>query len=566
MTADLTNTILSLYSQGLFQAALDEVKALPPGLADDPRMAIIAGQCLYKLGHAEAAADHYVRAAERLGGEGAQLRKLAYDLYKNMGNREKAVALAEHILQDDPRHLEAALLRRNRLFELAMLDELKLANAAAARAIAAGDEFATSCELPLSALYWCDDESTLARLSNQEKSVISPQIRLARRTTPHVYGDKVRIGYLSGDFTSNHAVMVNLQGVLERHNRNRFEIILYCYTKQAKIDRDNGSRARMGTIKRVADLSTQAASDLIRSDGIDILVDLQGHTQDARIDLVNSGLAPIQVAWLGFPCTGTGIDCDYVIGDPIVTPDSSKPFYHEKLCRLPETYEPNDNINRPLPPPAPRTVLELPEDKFIFASFNNIRKISPQTADAWLSIFREVPDSVMCLLCGQEHVRDNLRAYFTRQGLSADRLIFVPPLAYASHLARVQTVDLVLDSFPYCGHTTTSDCLWAGVPVLALKGRSFASRVSESLLAALDIPELVAPTVEAYIAQALDLARNPSRLLALRERIVANRHTTPLFDTDRFTHHLEDAYRMMVARAKAGLEPDHIDVPARSFL
>jgi len=563
MTVDVTGRIRSLYSQGQFQLALDEAKALPPELADDPVMVVIAGQCLYKLGHAEAAADHYVRAAEHLGGNGAQLRLLAYDLYKNNGRREKAVALAEPILKDDPRHLEAALLCRSRLFEFAMLDDLKRANDAAAEGIAAGDDFAISCEIPLNALYWCDDESLLARLSDQEKSTISPEVRQARRTRPHIYGEKIRVGYLSGDFTSNHAVMVNLQGVLERHDRDRFEIILYCNTTQAKIDRDNGARARMGTIKRIADLSTQAAAELIRGDGVDILIDLQGHTQDARIDLINSGLAPIQVNWLGFPGSGTGIDCDYIIGDRVVTPDSSKPFYHEKFCRLPDTYEPNDNINRPLPPPAPRTALGLPDDKFVFASFNNIRKLSPQTVEAWATIMQAQPDSVMCLLCEPERARGNLRGYFGRQGIAADRLIFVPPLNYAQHLGRVQAVDLVLDSFPYCGHTTTSDCLWAGVPVLALRGRSFASRVSESLLRALDIPELVAPTVEAYIAQALDLARDRSRLATLRARIAANRHTTPLFDTDRFTRHLEDAYAMMVERARAGLEPDHIDVPAR---
>ncbi|MBB4007086.1 O-linked N-acetylglucosamine transferase, SPINDLY family protein [Allorhizobium taibaishanense] len=563
MTVDVTGRIRSLYSQGQFQLALDEAKALPPELADDPVMVVIAGQCLYKLGHAEAAADHYVRAAEHLGGNGAQLRLLAYDLYKNNGRREKAVALAEPILKDNPRHLEAALLCRSRLFEFAMLDELKRDNEAAAKGIAAGDDFAISCEIPLNALYWCDDESLLARLSDQEKSTISPEVRQARRTRPHIYGEKIRVGYLSGDFTSNHAVIVNLQGVLERHDRDRFEIILYCNTTQAKIDRDNGARARMGTIKRIADLSTHAAAELIRGDGVDILIDLQGHTQDARIDLINSGLAPIQVNWLGFPGSGTGIDCDYIIGDRVVTPDSSKPFYHEKFCRLPETYEPNDNINRPLPPPAPRTALGLPDDKFVFASFNNIRKLSPQTAEAWATIMQAQPDSVMCLLCEPERARDNLRGYFGRQGIAADRLIFVPPLNYAQHLGRVQAVDLVLDSFPYCGHTTTSDCLWAGVPVLALRGRSFASRVSESLLRALDIPELVAPTVEDYISQALDLARDRSRLAALRARIAANRHTTPLFDTDRFTRHLEDAYAMMVERARAGLEPDHIDVPAR---
>ncbi|MVA82062.1 glycosyl transferase [Agrobacterium vitis] len=566
MTLDAAEKVTSSYAQGLFQQALDEFDALLPTAKQDPRMVIMAAQCHYRLGHLETAADHYSVAADRVAADGIRLNKVAFELYKKVGHTEKAFASAERILQVEPRDHAAAFFHRHHLFDFLRLDELKAANDAALAAILAGDEFAMSCELPFNILHWCSDESIQARILGEGQPDISPQIRAMRRQKPHVFGDKVRIGYLSNDFSSSHATMILLQGVLERHDRSRFEIILYCYSSRALVESDNGSRARMGMIKQIGDLSDAAASTMIQNDDLDILVDLKGHTKDARIGLVNSGLAPIQVAWLGFPGSGIGIDCDYIISDPIVTPQSSKPFYQEKFCRLPETYQPNDNINRPLPSAVPRAALGLPQDRFILASFNSIKKLSPQTVEAWLRIMTDLPDSLLWILCRNDIAKDNLRTLFARHGLSAKRLIFTPPRSYPYHLARLSAADLVLDSFPCCGHTTTSDCLWAGVPVLALKGQNFASRVSESLLTALGVPELVAETVDDYIAQAQDLARNRNRLQDLRDKIAANRHTMPLFDTERFTRHLEDAYAMMVARARAGLEPDHMDVPARPFL
>ncbi|WEZ85162.1 hypothetical protein P6U16_20435 [Rhizobium sp. 32-5/1] len=353
------------------------------------------------------------------------------------------------------------------------------------------------------------------------------------------------------------------QGVIIRHDPEKFDVTLFCHTEDKVIGTDKGMRKRYGRIVQIGHLSDEKAAQLIRKQGIDILVDLKGHTKRTRIDLINLGPAPIQSAYLGFPGSGTGIDCDYVISDPIVTPDSSKPHYHEKLCRLPESYQANDDTHRTLPHAATRTEAGLPETGIVFASFNAIRKITPAAARLWVKILDAVPDSVLWMMCEDEFARSNFLQYVTDVGLEEDRVIFAKSAPYEQHIARLQAADIGLDTFPYNGHTTTSDKLWAGLPVVTMKGSHFASRVSESLLTALEMPELVAPDAAGYVKLCADLARDPHRLKAIREKLLGKRFTAPLFDTERFTRHLEDAYVRMVERAKAGLEPDHIDIPAR---
>jgi predicted O-linked N-acetylglucosamine transferase (SPINDLY family) len=303
------------------------------------------------------------------------------------------------------------------------------------------------------------------------------------------------------------------------------------------------------------------AAALIRSHGVDILVDLKGHTQGCRPNLVNLGLAPIQAAYLGFPGTGNGIDCDYAISDRVVTPDSSKPHYHEKLCRLPESYQANDSLFRQLPTTKSRAELGLPEDKIVFAFFNATRKITPLTFRLTVEVLRRVENSVLWILFFNDFARGNFLDAIQREGIDPSRIILATKASHDNHIARLQAADIGLDSFPYNGHTTTSDALWAGVPVVTAKGTHFASRVSESLLTALEVPELVAEDHQAYVELATSLALDQNRRGKLREKIAAKRSTAPLFDTVRFTRHLERAYEMMADRARRGLAPDHIDVP-----
>jgi hypothetical protein len=425
-----------------------------------------------------------------------------------------------------------------------------------------GDAAAHDGETPYANLLHCGDER-LNRLAANRPTLgpgHSPMRSAARRSQPHVWGERLRIGYFSNDFSSIHATMRLMREVLERHDRRRFDVTLYCYTPDDLIRRDDGGRAHWGRIVNVGALGDSEIADRMRKDGVDILVDLKGHTGGSRSHVLNHPIAPVHIGWLGYPGSTQMIDLDYVIGDRFVLPDSAKRHYHEKFIRLPDSYQPNDARSRPLPAPLDRPALGLPEDRFLFASFNANRKITLETLRLWAEILRATPESRLWILLETPLIRENFTARMAREGVSAERFIFADNAEYASHLARAGAADLHLDTFPYNGHTTTSDMLWAGVPTLTKKGSNFASRVSESLLNAVGLPDLVAPDDKAFVAMAADFAVDPERLGAIRGRLATARPSAPLFDADRFRRHLEKAYERAAERARQGLPPEHIDL------
>lgn len=434
------------------------------------------------------------------------------------------------------------------------------------REIEAGDLSFLKYEPPYYNLLWCSDEALNRLAWGFDPAVgigpVGPERAQARRKAPHVWGDKLHIGYLSSDFSDHHATMKLLQGVIESHDASRFDITLFCCTPEHLMAKDKGGRYRWGRILRLNGLTDQEAAATIRSENIDILVDLKGHTEGSRSGILNHGAAPVQVAWLGFPGTTAGIDLDYIIGDPHVLPDGSEPHYFEKFCRLPETYQPNDPWHRPRPSGITRNEVGLPEDRFVFASFNANRKISLKTIDLWASILRLTPDSLLWVLCLDEEAQTNIRRKLESAGIEASRVAFCEKVAYEEHINRLPLADLGLDTFPYNGHTTTSEQLWAGLPVLAMDGTNFASRVSKSLLNAIGLPELVTRDPDHYVETAVALYQDRERLAQYRQQLEENRFRMPLFDAERFCRHLERAYEMMADRARQGLEPDHIDVPA----
>nr|WP_280923348.1 hypothetical protein [Rhizobium halophytocola] len=379
---------------------------------------------------------------------------------------------------------------------------------------------------------------------------------------PHHWGEKIRIGYLSNDFWDDHATMRLFQSVLTAHDSARFEVTLFCYTNARFVGFDGGGRADWGRIVRLEKLSDQAAADAIRAAGIDILVDLKGHSADSRSRLMNRPLAPVHVAWLGFPGTGVNVDCDYVIGDPVVLPQTAQAHYREAFCRLPESYQPNDPHRRPLPDPLPRETLGLPADAVVFANFCSPRKNSLESMALWARVLQRCESAVYWMMVDGDAEQASTRRHFASLGIDPARILFAPKMAYHAHLARAQAADACLDTFPYNGHTTTSDMLWAGVPVVTKRGTNFASRVSESLLKAIGLPELVADDAEGFIDLCAALASDRARIAELKQRLAANRMSTPLFDADRFCRHLEQAYGTMTERAKAGLEPQAFDVEA----
>jgi predicted O-linked N-acetylglucosamine transferase (SPINDLY family) len=379
---------------------------------------------------------------------------------------------------------------------------------------------------------------------------------------PHAWGDKIRIGYVSADFWGGHATMKLMQRVLETHDKDRFDITLYCHTPEEHIKMEKGRRDEWGRIVTINHLNHADTAELIRKDGIDILVDLKGYTMGTRNRIFNHMAAPIQVSWLGFPGSTVNVDIDYIIGDHHVLPDTSKPYFHERFCRLPDSYQPNDPVYRPRMEPVTRKDVGLPEDVFVYASFNATRKISLPTIELWSNILKRTKNSVIWIMSGHARTKANILKRFTANGIAPSRVLFMPKIAYQFHVNRMQIADLGLDTFPINGHTTTSEQLWAGLPVLTVKGTNFASRVSESLLNAIGTPDLIAETNQAYEDMAVALCENPERIAAYKQTLVDNRFVKPLFDADRFRHHLESAYVTMVDRAKAGLDPDHFDVPA----
>lgn len=436
-----------------------------------------------------------------------------------------------------------------------------LETALAAR-LANGDLSALEGETAYSNLLRCGDEHLNRSATNNPglTALPSPAASRQRRTRPHAWGDRIRVGYLSNDFWSEHATMRLLQSVLEAHDRARFDITLFCHTPERHTMTDHSHRERWGRVVSILGMTDPQAADIIRRQGIDILVDLKGHTGGSRSNILNQMPAPIQVAWLGFPGSGTNIDCDYVIGDRVVLPDSSRRFYHEKFCRLPESYQPNDPVHRALPPAASRQSLGLPEDRVVLAAFNAPRKISLGVIDRWAEILRRSTRAILWVMIDGALARSNFLAAFEERGIAADRIIFTQSVAYDAHIARLQAADIGLDTFPYNGHTTTSDKLWAGLPVVTFKGSNFASRVSESLLTTLGVPELVAADADAFVDMAVALADNPQEVLRLKSILSRQRLIAPLFDAEQFCRHLESAYGTMVERAKAKLPPEHFDI------
>jgi len=294
----------------------------------------------------------------------------------------------------------------------------------------------------------------------------------------------------------------------------------------------------------VCDLSDHEAAQKIYDGGIDILIDLKGLTGEARTGIPAYRPAPVQVNYLVYPGTSGAAFMDYVLADRIVLPQDQQPFFSEKIVHLPDCYQAND-ATRVVPPAPSRTEAELPENGFVFCCFNNSWKITAPVFDIWMRLLTQTEGSVLWLLDSPAAV--HLRAEAAARGVDAGRLVFAPKLPPDRHLARHRLADLFLDTLPYNAHTTCSDALWAGLPVVTCYGNAFPGRVAASLLKAIDLPELVTVSPEKYEELALELANNPALLQATREKLARNRTTTPLFDSERFRKNIEAAYEAMLA-------------------
>lgn len=485
------------------------------------------------------------------------LRFLNNDAFNEENHRTVKSVLRKFPDRHDLRLYHQMLLR-----DLCDFDAMRANFAPIQAELKKGNEKVIEFDQPMANLSWCGDEK-LNAIARHFTPVLTGREKHRRRSMPHKWsGDRIRIGYLSSDFWQYHATMKLLGDVLARHDRERFEVYLFCHTSEKELELNHIDRSVWGEIVPVGHLPDADAAELIRAREIDILVDLKGHTKGKRSQILNHATAPIHVAWLGFPGSTVNIDLDYIVGDHFVLPESSKPFYHEKFCRMPETYQPNDPVSRPRPQPVPRQMLRLPENAFVFGCFNVTHKITARAIELWSQILKGAGDSVLWLMASGDKAQANIMKEFAARGIAANRIILAPKIRYELHINRLQSADLGLDTYPYNGHTTTSEALWSGLPVLSHKGTNFASRVSESLLNAIGLPELVVADERAYVETAIHLYENPHKIADYKKRLADNRFTKPLFDSERFCRHLEKAYEMMVEKAKAGLEPDHFDVPA----
>jgi predicted O-linked N-acetylglucosamine transferase (SPINDLY family) len=372
--------------------------------------------------------------------------------------------------------------------------------------------------------------------------------------------DRIRIGYFSADYY-NHATSYLMADLLERHDRSRFEILGFSFGPDIV---DEMSKRVSAAMDRFLDLRSMTDGDiaqLSRNLEVDIAVDLKGFTRDNRPGIFAERAAPIQVNYLGYPGTMGAGYIDYLIADPTLIPEASQRHYSEKIVYLPDMYQPNDS-RRPLSlNPCTRASEGLPETAFVYCCFNSAYKITPAVFDIWMRVLGRVEGSVLWLFEDNPAAVDNLRKEARRRGIAPERLVFARPLPVAEHLARQRLADLFLDTTPYNAHTTASDALWVGLPLLTCIGETFASRVAASLLRAIDLPELVTATEAEYEELAVELAHDPQRYQALRQRLQQNRLTAPLFDTLAFTRHLEAAYSAIYDRYHAGLPPDHIHIP-----
>jgi protein O-GlcNAc transferase len=374
----------------------------------------------------------------------------------------------------------------------------------------------------------------------------------------HYSHDKIRIGYFSADF-QNHATSFLMADLFELHDGSIFEVTGFSYGPPSA----DAMRKRLEkAFDHFIDVSAKSdleIAQLARNVEIDIAIDLKGFTRNARTGVFAHRVAPVQVNYLGYPGTIGANYIDYLIADPILISEEHRCYYTEKIVYLPDSYQVNSRriiSDRRYT----RQEVGLPENKFVFCCFSNNYKITPDLFDIWMRLLHKVPDSVLWLLGDNQAATKTLREEAKARGIAEHRLVFAPRMDQADHMARHGLADLFLDTL-YCNaHTTASDALWTGLPVLTCLGETFAGRVAASLLHAIDLPELITHSHAEYEALALEFATHPDKLSGIRHKLAQNRTTRPLFDTTRFTKHIENSYRKMWEKNQMGMVPDHIYV------
>ncbi len=471
------------------------------------------------------------------------------------GHAEDAVAGYQRALALGERQPEILGAKLFQQLQVCDWSDYELATWEIAHRIGGGEP----ADLPFSVLSHSDDPAVQLACAQ-----IHAKARFARPPPPLWTGetyahDRIRVAYVSSDFR-NHAVAHLTAGLFERHDKTRFEITGYALGPQSDDAKRQRLCAAFPVFHDVAQVSDLEVARMIRAAETDIVVDLNGYTTHCRPGIFACRPAPIQINYLGHPGTMGADFIDYIVADRQVIPAGAEQFYSEQVIRLPHSYQVNDH-DRVVPPESPtRGEADLPDGAFVFACFNANYKLNPPVFGVWTRLLNQVPGSVLWLLESNPAVVRNLRAQAQARGVDPDRLVFAPKTTPEAHLARHRLADLFLDTLPYNAHTTASDALWVGLPLVTCAGRGFAARVAASLLEAVGLPELITESLEAYEALALELATQPARLANLKARLAATVQTAPLFDTDLSRRHIEAAYTTAWERHQSGEPPKAFDV------
>lgn len=514
------------------------------------------GDALIELKQLDAAIAAYDRALELRPDFAAALFGRALAL-ASQSRFEEALAFFQQLERVDPSYPHALGARLNT--QLQLCDWTDYGRAAAEVVAAAGK---TDFGVPFPAL----DDSPGAQLRwaclLAEKHPAREPRFWAGETYTH---DRIRVAYVSADFLE-HPTSYLMAGVFEKHDRRRIETIAISLREDEHSPMARRVRTAFERVIAVGSRTDAEIARLMRELEVDIAVDLMGYTAEHRRNIFTFRPAPVQVNYLGFPATMGAPDIDYIIADEFIIPEESRAHYSEQVVYLPECFQANDD-RKPIASPAPtRLDMGLPATGFVWGSFHSIYKLTPSMFDIWSRLLLAVPGSVLWLVGDNAVVEANLRREALARGLEPARLVFARRMAYPQHLARLRLVDLCLDTLPYNGGATSSDVLWAGVPMVTCAGRSFAARMSGSLLRTLGLPELVTHSLQDYELTALELARAPARLDELRARLAGNRTTGTLFDTERFCRHLEAAFTAMTERCRRNEPPASIKIPGAARL
>lgn len=547
------------------------------------------GMVYMQLARHQAAMEAFEKALPLLPNKAEALLHRGISLV-NMGRQQEAIQDFDRVIAQNPNHDAAHAHRGIALYDAKRFTE---AYESYAKAYSLNPDIAflygTMIRTKLSVCNWQDFESDYRelceRLSQREK-VAAPHVVSGLIDSPSLQrgaaevfvehsfpanrelgelarkrGDeRICVAYFSSDFR-NHPVAYLTAELFELHDRNRFKLIAFSLGQSSNSEMRQRISAAFDQFIEVNGKSDKEVAQLSRELGVDIAVDLNGLTKGARTNIFAYRAAPVQVGYIGFLGTTGASYMDYIVADHTIIPDHMLTFYSEKVVYLP-SYQANDSKSRQFDRKLSRGELGIADQSFVFCSFNSNYKITPTVFDSWMRILKACDNSVLLLSADNVEAKENLKREAIARGVDGERLIFGERLERPLYLARYEVADLFLDTWPYNAGTTASDALWAGLPILTLVGQSFASRIAASILTAIELPELIATTVEQYEALAIHYAKNSGELLDVKQKLAVKKSSARLFNTSQFTTAFESALTEMVHRYESGLEPDHIYVDA----